>query len=66
LVTVEPGCYFIPRRINSVETRSKYISYINFFEVEKWMGIGGIRIEDDILVTAEGPQNLTGHIPYLY
>lgn len=58
LITVEPGLYFVKNLLDNTENRSKYAELINWSEVEKWKDIGGVRIEDDILV-AETPQNLT-------
>ena len=63
LITVEPGCYFIPALLESAKTRDKYPDEIDWTEIEKWKGIGGVRIEDNILITAEGNRNLTKEIP---
>lgn len=59
LMTVEPGLYFISALLNDEETRMNFAGHINFEEAEKWADFGGIRIEDDILITKEGPMNLT-------
>lgn len=59
VVTMEPGIYFIETIINSREKRKKYQKYINWDMVEKYRSVGGIRIEDDILVTKSGFENLT-------
>jgi Xaa-Pro dipeptidase len=59
LMTVEPGCYFIETLINDAETRSTFKNQINWTEAEKWIDFGGVRLEDDIHVTASGPENLT-------
>jgi acetylornithine/succinyldiaminopimelate/putrescine aminotransferase len=40
-------------------------SEINWSELEKWQGFGGIRIEDDILIGKDSPTNLTDLIPKL-
>jgi Xaa-Pro dipeptidase len=58
-ITVEPGCYFISSLLDDANIRGKYKDAINWTEVEKWKGIGGVRIEDDILITASGNENLT-------
>jgi Xaa-Pro aminopeptidase len=63
IMTVEPGLYFIEALIRDGETRQSFRDQVNFAEAEKWLDFGGIRLEDDILVTSGGPQNLTGHIP---
>lgn len=59
LMTVEPGLYFIEALLKDSETRSTYKDLINWNEVEKWLDVGGVRLEDDIHVTAKGPVNLT-------
>jgi Xaa-Pro aminopeptidase len=62
-ITVEPGCYFIDALLNSQEIRNKHKESINWTEVEKWKGIGGVRIEDNILITENGNDNLTKVVP---
>jgi Xaa-Pro aminopeptidase len=59
LITAEPGCYFIKALIDDAENRTNFKDFINWTEVEKWKGIGGVRIEDDILITQGAPRNLT-------
>lgn len=63
LMTVEPGCYFINALLSDAETRATFRSEINWAETDKWMNVGGVRLEDDIHVTAGGPENLTDIIP---
>ena len=65
LMTVEPGLYFIEALLNDAETRSTFKNHINWSETEKWMDFGGVRIEDDIHVTKNGPENLTSVVPKL-
>lgn len=62
LMTVEPGLYFIPTLLDDEQTRTDYKDVINWTEVEKWKDFGGIRIEDDIHITAQGPVNLTSMV----
>ncbi|MGB8951543.1 MAG: aminopeptidase P family protein [Candidatus Aminicenantales bacterium] len=54
VLTVEPGIYFIPALIRKWRREKKFLSFINFSHVDKYMDFGGIRIEDNILVTADG------------
>lgn len=65
LMTVEPGLYFIEALLNDSETRSTFKNQINWAETEKWMDFGGVRIEDDIHVTKNGPDNLTNVVQKL-
>ncbi len=52
--TVEPGIYFIPELIRQWRERNHLAAFINYDRVEEYLGFGGIRIEDDILVTDAG------------
>lgn len=62
-VTVEPGCYFSRAFIEDPVIREKYKDQINWSQAEKWKTFGGIRLEDDILVTQAGPDVLTSVVP---
>lgn len=58
VVTVEPGLYFIDRLLKPA--REKAVGqHINWKRVEQFHPYGGIRVEDNILITASGHQNLT-------
>lgn len=63
VMTVEPGCYFVPALLNDEEIKKQYADQINWTEVEKWKDFGGVRIEDDIHITPNGPENLTAVVP---
>ena len=54
VLTVEPGCYFIPALIDQWRSEGLHSEFINYDEVEKYKDFGGIRIEDDVLVTDTG------------
>ncbi len=54
VVTVEPGLYFIPTLIDLWKAENKLSSFINYTELDKLRRFGGIRIEDDVLITATG------------
>jgi Xaa-Pro aminopeptidase len=54
VLTVEPGCYFIPALIDQWRAEGLHKEFINYDEVEKYKDFGGIRIEDDVLVTPSG------------
>ena len=51
VLTVEPGIYFIPALIHKWDSEKSNASFINFNKVYEYLDFGGIRIEDDILVT---------------
>jgi Xaa-Pro aminopeptidase len=63
VITVEPGCYFIPALIDQWKAEGLHKDFINYAEVEKYKGFGGIRIEDDVLVTADGYRVLGKAVP---
>lgn len=65
LITVEPGCYFIKELLHSSANQEKFKTSINFNEANKWLPVGGVRIEDDILITSSKPRNLTDVVPKL-
>jgi Xaa-Pro aminopeptidase len=52
--TVEPGIYFISQLIDMWKKQDKNSEYINYDKVEDYRGFGGIRIEDNVLVTEDG------------
>ncbi|TVR38020.1 MAG: aminopeptidase P family protein [Bacteroidia bacterium] len=63
VLTVEPGIYFIPALIEKWEQEGKFRDYINYDAVKSYLDFGGIRIEDDILVTDDGYRVLGRPIP---
>jgi Xaa-Pro aminopeptidase len=61
--TVEPGCYFIPELIKKWNAEGKFREFINYSKIDNYMSIGGIRIEDNVLITAKGSKLLGKPIP---
>lgn len=63
VLTVEPGIYFIPQLIDQWSAQNKLSDFIDYDKLEKYRDFGGIRIEDDILVTDNGCRILGPAIP---
>ncbi len=61
--TIEPGIYFIPALIDLWKKEKKFEEFINYNKVDTYRDFGGIRIEDDILVTQTGCRVLGRPIP---
>lgn len=61
--TIEPGIYFIPALIDLWKKEGKFKDFINYDKAETFKDFGGIRIEDDILVTKTGYKVLGKPIP---
>jgi len=62
-ITVEPGIYFIPALLNDTARREQYRDAVNWPMVDGLLEFGGIRLEDNVHVTTDGPENLTAAIP---
>ncbi len=63
VITIEPGCYFIPKLIDRWKAEGKFKDFVNYDELEKYKDFGGIRIEDNVLVTENGHKVLGKPIP---
>ena len=63
VVTNEPGIYFIPILIDQWEKEKKFSEFINYNKLNDYRDFGGIRIEDDLIITEKGCRNLSASIP---
>lgn len=65
VVTDEPGIYFIPALIDEWKASGHCKEFINFDLLETYKDFGGIRIEDDVLITKDGCRFIgKNRIPY--
>jgi len=62
-LTVEPGLYFNQELLESAFKDPELSKFLVTERISQFFGFGGIRIEDDIIVTKDGIENLTGHLP---
>ncbi len=58
MLTDEPGLYFIPALIDKCRAEGKYAGIVDYDALEAYRDFGGIRIEDDLLVTETGNRML--------
>ena len=59
VLTVEPGCYFIDRLLDDALADPKRRAFLVRDRVDAFRGSGGVRLEDDVLVTDDGVENLS-------
>ncbi len=63
VLTVEPGIYFIPELIDKWKSENKFTNFINYSKLDSYRDFGGVRIEDNCLVTGTGSKTLGNPIP---
>mmetsp|Transcript_753 Transcript_753/g.1833 ORF Transcript_753/g.1833 Transcript_753/m.1833 type:complete len:511 (-) Transcript_753:177-1709(-) len=59
VVTVEPGIYFNPALIEKAVNDPSLSKYLRTEEIDRFRTFGGVRLEDDIVITSDGYENLT-------
>ena len=65
VVTVEPGIYFVPAILQDPERRAQHRDGVDWDRVDRMLGFGGIRIEDNVHITPDGHEILTADVPVL-
>jgi Xaa-Pro aminopeptidase len=65
VVTIEPGVYFVPALLKNPMLRARHRSAVDWDRAQRMLGFGGIRIEENVLVTSGPPEVLTADIPLL-
>ncbi len=63
VLTVEPGVYIIPELIDRWQAEKKYTEFINYDVLNTYRDFGGIRIEDNFVITADGYRLLGKYFP---
>ena len=63
VVTVEPGAYLIPDLVAQWKAEARHAAFLPYAEIERWLGVGGVRIEDVAAVTEAGMRVLGPAIP---
>jgi Xaa-Pro aminopeptidase len=63
LMTVEPGVYFVPALLDNPERRDRFRGAVAWETLDVWRSVGGVRIEDNVLITPAGARVTTEAIP---
>jgi Xaa-Pro aminopeptidase len=63
VLTVEPGLYFIPELMDIWAADKKHSNFINYSKLNAFRNFGGVRVEDDYLITKTGSELLSTSLP---
>lgn len=63
VLTIEPGIYFIPELIDLWKSENKHKDFLNYDKIEEYRNFGGIRNEEDFVITENGYQLLGKKLP---
>ena len=63
VITIEPGIYLIPELIDEWQSTHTHAEFIRYDQVASFKDFGGIRLEDDFLITPDGYQALSSPLP---
>lgn len=63
VMTVEPGIYMIPTLMDKWRAEKRFTDFLNYDVIDKFRGFGGIRVEDDVVITDTGCRILGRPIP---
>ena len=63
VLTIEPGIYFIPDLMDQWKSENHLVQFLNYTEIEKFRNFGGLRNEEDFLITEDGARRLGKALP---
>lgn len=63
VVTIEPGIYFIPDLIDLWKGEKRFAEFLNYDKIEAYRNFGGLRNEEDYLITEDGARRLGKYVP---